>query len=71
MYPNSVRNLIDKVSTNNKKDDVHQITIKYKDVTTTKPEKLKELKNELDDWTQYEVSFEYDENKFIYLVIIE
>ena len=30
-----------------------------------------EIKKQLDDWTKYEVSFEYDEDGFIYQVKIE
>jgi len=67
----SVGRLIDEVSTNNKKDKNHQITIKYKEIETQEPEKMKELKKQLDDWTKYEVTFEYDENGFIYLATIE
>ena len=67
----SVGRLIDKVSTNNKKDKKHQITIKYKEKSTKDPEKMKEIKKRLDQWTKYEVSFEYDKDGFIYLATIE
>jgi len=67
----SVGRLIDEVITNNKKDKKHQITIKYKETKTQDSEKMKEIKKQLDDWSKYEVSFEYDENGFIYLATIE
>lgn len=67
----SVGRLIDKVSTNNKKDKKHQITIKYKEISTKDPEKMKEIKKQLDQWTKYEVSFEYDKDGFIYIATIE
>ena len=67
----SVGTLIDMVSANNKKDKKHQITIKYKDTTTQDPEEMIEIKYQFDDWTKYEVVFEYDENGFIYLATIE
>lgn len=70
-YGSSVGRLIDEVSTNNKKNKKQQITIKYKDVTTKEPEKMKEIKSELDDWTKYEVTFEYDDDGFIYQATIE
>lgn len=70
-YGSTVRRLIDEVSTNNKKDKKHQITIKYKEISTQSPEKMKEIKKQIDDWTKYEVTFEYDKNGFIYLATIE
>lgn len=63
--------LIDEISTNNKKDKKHQITLKYKETVTKEPEEMKEIKKQLDSWTEYEVTFEYDENGFIYLATIE
>lgn len=70
-YGSSVGRLIDEVSTNNKKNREHKITIKYKETTTQDSNELKEIKKQLDDWTKYEVSFEYDENGFIYMATIE
>lgn len=70
-YGSSVGRLIDEVSTNNKKNKEHKITVKYKEMETQEPEKMKELKKQLDQWVKYEVTFEYDENGFIYLAIIE
>ena len=32
---------------------------------------MKEIKKQLDMWTKYEVTFEYDEKGFIYLATIE
>lgn len=70
-FGSSVGRLIDEISTNNKKDKKHQITINYKNESTQDPDKMKEIKKELDVWTKYEVTFEYDENGFIYQAIIE
>ena len=70
-YGSSVGRLIDTISTNNKKDEERVITVIYNDVNTQDPEKMKEIKKQLDDWTKYEVSFEYDEDGFIYQVKIE
>lgn len=70
-YGSSVGRLIDEISTNNKKDKNHLITVKYKETSTQEPEKMKEIKKQLDEWTEYEVTFEYDENGFIYLATIE
>ena len=70
-YGSSVGRLIDEVSTNNKKDKEHKITIKYNDVSTQEPDEMLEIKKQLDDWTKYEVIFEYDEDGFIYQAIID
>ena len=70
-YGTSVGRLIDTIITNNKKDAEHIITIKYKDVITKESEKMKEIKKQLDEWTKYEVTFEYDKNGFIYMATIE
>ena len=67
----SVGRLIDEVSTNNKKETEHKITVIYNDITTQDPEEMKKIKKQLDDWTEYEVSFEYDDVGFIYQVTIE
>ena len=70
-YGSSVGRLIDEISTNNKKDKNKQITIKYKEITTKDPKEMIAIKKELDEWTKYEVIFEYDESGFIYLATIE
>lgn len=66
----SVGRLLDKVITNNKKEDT-LVTVQYKETVTTDPNEIKELKKSFDEWTDYEVSFDYDENKMITKVIIE
>lgn len=66
-----VKSIIDEASTNNKKDKEHQITIKYGDINTKEPEKMKEIKKEIFDMKNYEVSLEYDDDGFIYMIIIE
>lgn len=70
-YGSSVGWLIDEVVTNNKTNQKRKITLKYKDTETKNPEKIKEVKKQLDEWKEYEVSFEYDEDGYIYLVAIE
>lgn len=70
-YGSSVGRLIDEISTNNKKNKKQQVTIKYKDISTQEPEQMKEIKKQLDSWTKYEVTFEYDKKGFIYLATIE
>lgn len=70
-YGSSVEWLIDKISTNNKKEKEHKIIIKYKEISTKDPNEMKEIKKQLDQWTEYEVTFEYDNDGFIYMATIE
>ena len=70
-YSSSVSRLIDEISTNNKTNKKHKITLKYKEIETQDPEEMKNIKKQLDDRTKYEISFEYDEDGFIYLATIE
>ena len=67
----SVGRLIDEITTNNKTNSEHKITLKYKEIETQDPDEMKNIKKQLDDWTDYEVSFEYDEDGFIYYATIE
>ena len=67
----SVKSLIDEASTNNKKDKERQITIKYGDINTKEPEKMKEIKKDIEDMGDYEISLEYDEDGFVYMITIE
>ena len=71
IYGNMASNLIDEVINYNKKNTSKQITVKYKDISTTDSDKLTDLKKQLSDWTEYEISFEYDSNGLINLVNIE
>ena len=66
-----VKSIIDEASTNNKKDKEHQITIKYGDINTKEPEKMKEIKKEIFDMKNYEVSLDYDDDGFVYMITIE
>ena len=42
-----------------------------KEIETQDPEEMKNIKKQLGDWTDYEVSFEYDEDGYIYYAIVE
>ena len=63
--------ILDKVITNNKTNQSHLISVVYKNHNTTNPEEIKNLKNELDDWHQYEVSLDYDTDGYINKITIE
>lgn len=70
-YGTSVGNLLDEISTNNKKDADNQVTVKFKDISTKDPEEITDIKKQLGDWTKYEVSFDYNNIGLIYLATIE
>ena len=70
-YGSSVGRLLDEVSTNNKKNADNQVTVVFKETTTKDPEEMKNIKKQLGDWTEYEVSFEYNDSGLIYLATIE
>lgn len=62
----SVKNLIDEIVTNNKKEKDKIITVIYQGTSISEPKELQSLKTKFEDITKYEVSFEYDENGYIY-----
>lgn len=66
-----VKVLIDQIITNNKKEKDKIITVIYKGQHIIDTEKLMDIKRNFEDFTNYEVSFEYDENGYIYQAEIE
>lgn len=70
-YGSSVSWLIDKIITNNKTNSEHILTVVFGDVNSTDTEEIRNIKKSLDDWTEYEVILDYDENGFVYLITIE
>lgn len=70
-YGSSVSWLIDKIITNNKTNSEHIITVVFKGNSYTDNNEIRNIKKNLDDWTEYEVILDYDENGFVYLVTIE
>ena len=70
-YGTALSNLLDEVITSNKKYPDNQITIVFGEITTSDQEEIKNMKKNLDTWTKYEVSTEYDENGYINKIIIE
>lgn len=61
-----VKTVIDKIITNNKKYSDNLITVTYNDTTTSDPAELQKLKLNFEDFKKYEISYEYDDNKYIY-----
>ena len=70
-YGSSVSSLLDLVIKNNKTNKEHLLTVKYKDIETTDPEEIKNLKKNFDVFTKYETSLDYDENNLAKVVTIE
>ena len=66
-----VSSLIDEVQTNNRKNKDKLIEFEYKDVKTKNPDEIIKIKKDLDEWTNYEITFEYDKNGMIDYVLIE
>ncbi len=62
---------LDEVITNNKTNKNHLLTVVFKNHNTTDPEEIKNIKKELDDWTNYEISLDYDEKGYANKVTIE
>lgn len=70
-YGSNVSNLIDKIITNNKTNKEHLITVIYNNENLTDSTKIKNIKNELSEWNQYEVSEDYDDDGYINKITIE
>ena len=66
-----VSNLIDEVQTNNRKNKDKLIEFEYKDVKTKNPDEIIKIKKDLDDWSNYEITFEYNEDGIINYVLME
>lgn len=62
--------LLNKIVTNNKKEE-HIITVIYNDITTAIPDDITTLKENFEDFEEYEVSLDYDTNGFVNKVTIK
>ena len=65
-----LKHLLDKVNTKNKKED-RKIIVKYNEIETQDTTEIKNLKMQFEEFDDFEVSFEYDKDKYIYEVTIE
>ena len=70
-YGSNVSDLIDEIITNNKTNKEHLITVVYNNEDITDSTKIKNIKNELSEWNQYEVSEDYDDDGYINKITIE
>ena len=70
-YGSSVSRLLDEVITNNKKNKERLVKVVYENTETTDPIEIKDLKKKFDTWDKLEVSLDYDDEGFVYLITIE
>lgn len=70
-FGSTIGRLLDEISSNNKKNVNTQVTVVYKEITTKDPEEIRNIKNQIGDWTEYEVTFEYNDAGLIYQATIE
>ena len=70
-YGTSVMNVLDDVITNNKKNKNHVLTVVFEDLSTTDTEEIKNAKKNIDEWTKYEISVDYDDNGYVNKITIE
>ena len=65
-----VTHLLDKIVTSNKTEG-RKITVVYGNITTQDATEIKNIKKQIDTFTNYDVSYEYDELGFIKKATIE
>jgi len=66
-----VKDTIDDVITNNKTNKEHIIRIVHESTNTVDETEIRNLKKNFDDWTDYEVILDYDENGYVNQITIE
>lgn len=66
-----VETLLNKIVNNNKTEEEHIITVIYNDITTAIPDDITTLKENFEDFEEYEVSLDYDTNGFVNKVTIK
>ena len=65
-----LKKLLDEVIMSNKKED-RKITVQYLETETQDTEQIKNLKISFEDTENFEITFDYDEEKYINKVTIE
>jgi len=69
-YGASIISKLDDIVTNNKTKE-RKITVKYKNIETQDEQTIKNIRKEIDKFKEYDLSFDYDEEGYIYKAIIE
>ena len=64
-YGNQVVNLLDEVIESNKKNADHLITVTRNGQSSSDTEVIRSFKTSLEDWTKYEVIFDYDKDGYV------
>ena len=67
----SVSSLLDDVITNNKTNKKHVITVIFGDLNSSDPNEIKNSKKNIDNFNDYEVSLDYDDEGYVNTVTIE
>lgn len=67
----SVSSLLDDVITNNKKNKKHIITVIFGELNSSNPNEIKNAKKNIETFTNYEISMDYDEDGYVNTVTIE
>lgn len=62
---------LDDIVTNNKTNTSHLITVVYKDISTTDPKEITNIKKQIKDNKDYEVIVDYDNNGYFNKMTIE
>lgn len=65
----SVSSLLDRIVTVNKTKD-RKVTVVFGNIESQEESKIKEIRNKLDTFADYDVSFDYDEDGYIYKATI-
>lgn len=69
-FGSNVKNVLEDIVTINKTNKDHKITVVYEDVSTFDTNEITKIKKELDDFTEYELSFDYDKKGYAYKLVI-
>lgn len=60
-----LRSALDNVAGSNQDNPNHLITVVFGDTTVTDPNSIRNIKSNLNEWTTYNVTFDYDDNGYI------
>lgn len=66
-----IQSLLDNAVTNNKTNKELQVSVTYKNQTTTNPDEIINIKHSLKDNTKYEIKLDYDEDNYVNKITIE